>query len=100
MTDTATTHATADKGVAIITGAAQGIGKGIALRLASDGFDIAICDIEPKRSALEEVAQEIRSQGRKAATFITDVSNEDQVKELVEKTVEALGPLTAVRINI
>lgn len=47
------------KGVAIVTGGAQGIGRGIALRLAADGFDIALGDLSSSKAAVEAVAQEI-----------------------------------------
>ncbi|KAG1865482.1 hypothetical protein DFJ58DRAFT_724378 [Suillus subalutaceus] len=47
------------KGVAVITGSAQGIGRSIAIRLAGDGYDIAINDLESNKENLEEVKKEI-----------------------------------------
>lgn len=46
--------------IALVTGAARGIGRGIALRLASDGLDVAVNDIQDNSDQLEEVAEEIR----------------------------------------
>jgi meso-butanediol dehydrogenase / (S,S)-butanediol dehydrogenase / diacetyl reductase len=56
--------------VALVTGAGQGIGRGIALRLAKDGADIAVVDLnEDKMTA---VANEVKALGRKATTFKAD----------------------------
>ena len=52
--------------VALVTGAGQGIGRGIALRLAMDGADVAIVDINGK--TLVAVAKEIDALGRRATT--------------------------------
>ena len=49
------------QGVAIITGAAQGLGRAIALRLASDGFDVALNDIPAKAPALEELVNQLKA---------------------------------------
>ena len=59
--------------VVLITGAGQGIGRGIALRLAADGADIAIVDLNEAK--MEEVADEVRRIGRKATTFVADVTS-------------------------
>jgi NAD(P)-dependent dehydrogenase (short-subunit alcohol dehydrogenase family) len=82
--------------VALITGGAQGIGRAIALRLASDGLDVAVDDIPSKLPLLEEVVNEIKTMGRKAIALTFDVSEEDEVKSMVEKTVAELGRLDAV----
>lgn len=50
--------------VAFVSGAGRGIGKAIAIRLAKDGFDVAVNDISASVSALEETASEIRKIGR------------------------------------
>lgn len=84
------------KGVAVITGAAQGIGRGIALRLAVDGFDIALGDLSSSMTLLESLAEEIRGHGRKAVVLAVDVSIEDDVKNLVAWTVAELGGLNVV----
>ncbi|MDR2573188.1 MAG: acetoin reductase [Desulfovibrio sp.] len=75
--------------VALITGAAQGIGRGIALRLAKDGADIALVDVKGDR--LEAVAKEIKALGRKAATFVGDVSDRDKVFAAVNHAEKELG---------
>jgi meso-butanediol dehydrogenase / (S,S)-butanediol dehydrogenase / diacetyl reductase len=75
--------------VALVTGAGQGIGRAIALRLAKDGADIAIVDI--KEDKMDAVAQEVKALGRKATVFSADVSNIDQVYGAVDHTEEELG---------
>lgn len=77
--------------VALVTGAGQGIGRGIVLRLAHDGADIAIVDIDEKKMA--EVATEIEQLGRKVTTFKADVSNIAEVYAAVEHTEKTLGGL-------
>src|SRR5690606_16153573 len=75
--------------VALITGAGQGIGRAIALRLARDGADIAIADL--KDDKMRAVAEEVRAAGRKATTIKTDVSNRDDVFRAVEHAERELG---------
>ncbi len=75
--------------VALVTGAGQGIGRAIALRLARDGADIALVDIDGAK--LEAVAAEIVAAGRKASVFIADVSKREQVVAAVERAYQTLG---------
>ncbi|KIK69308.1 hypothetical protein GYMLUDRAFT_152625 [Collybiopsis luxurians FD-317 M1] len=84
---------------AIITGSAQGIGKAIALRLARDGFDICVNDLEHKSSLVESVVNEIQDLGRKAIPIYADVSKYSEVKRMVEASTEALGPLNVMVAN-
>jgi NAD(P)-dependent dehydrogenase (short-subunit alcohol dehydrogenase family) len=84
--------------VALVTGAAQGIGRAIALILAKDGFNIAIDDVPSKSGELQSVSQEIESLGRQALILTADVSKEESVKEMVDQAVARLGRLDVVRI--
>jgi len=77
--------------VALITGAAQGIGRGIALRLAKEGADIALVDLNPEK--LRHVAEEVQVLGRKASTFVADVGDREQVFQAVEHAHSTLGGL-------
>ncbi|KAF8684283.1 KR domain [Rhizoctonia solani] len=85
--------------VAIVTGAAQGIGRAVALKLASNGVDVALADIPSKQDALEQVVKEIERLGRKSIVVTGDVSNEPQVQAIVQKTVEVLGGLDIMVAN-
>ncbi|KAK0207578.1 hypothetical protein IW262DRAFT_1419483 [Armillaria fumosa] len=91
----------ASKGVAIITGSAQGIGKAIALRLADDGFDVAINDIplDGKIAKLHDVQAEIIEKGRRCGVFPGDISKEEDVKSMVEGVVNTLGGLDVMVAN-
>ena len=82
--------------VALVTGASQGIGRSIALRLADDGLDLAVNDVESKASQLDQVVQEIKSKGRRAVPVIADVSSEKAVQSMVSNAVAGLGGLDVV----
>ncbi|CCQ14763.1 short chain dehydrogenase [Rhodococcus sp. AW25M09] len=81
----------------LVTGAGQGIGRAIALRLASDGHDIALADLNEDKIA--GVAEEVRERGSKATTFVADVSDRDQVFAAVEHTHEKLGGFDVIVNN-
>ncbi|KAF7968381.1 hypothetical protein HWV62_30877 [Athelia sp. TMB] len=86
-------------GVALVTGGGQGIGRAISLKLADDGFDIAVNDIPSNQEKLETLVEEIKSKGVKACFVIADVTQEDQVKEMVDTTVKNLGGLDVMVAN-
>lgn len=75
--------------VALVTGGGQGIGRGIALRLAKDGADIALVDIREDR--LEGVVKEIEALGRKATSFIADIGDRAQVAAAIDHAEATLG---------
>ncbi len=75
--------------IAIVTGAAQGIGKVIALGLAKCGADIAVSDIN--EVSLNEAVKEIETLGRKAIAVKMDVSSLKDCEAMVKKTVETFG---------
>lgn len=68
--------------ISIVTGGAMGIGREIVLKLARDGSDVAIVDIE--KEPAQEVVKEIQAMGRKSLFFEADVARWDQVKAMVE----------------
>ncbi|KAF9459799.1 hypothetical protein BDZ94DRAFT_1267383 [Collybia nuda] len=87
------------KGIAFVTGAASGIGKAIALRLASDGFDVAINDLESSKGQLEILTQEITQKGRRTSIVLGDVSQEADVKRMIDSIVQNLGGLDVMVAN-
>lgn len=80
---------TIDNKVALVTGAGQGIGRGIALRLAKEGASLMLVDMNAAN--LEAVAKEVQALGRKVATFVADISQRDQVYAAIDHAEEALG---------
>ncbi len=72
--------------VALVTGAAQGIGKAIAVRLAREGANVAIADVN--LDLARAVVAQIQSLDAKAAAFRADVSNSTEVDELVRGVLE------------
>ena len=77
--------------VALITGAAQGIGKSVALLLAQNGADIVVSDINLEKA--EETAKEIESIGSKAIAIKVDVANLKDVERMVESILEKFGKI-------
>lgn len=73
--------------VAIVTGAGQGIGRAIALRLADEGLDVAVNDIQTNSERTQEVVAEILKKGRKSLAVFADVSRETEVQTMVDKVV-------------
>ena len=74
---------------AIITGAAQGIGKEIAFTLAGEGANLAICDVN--KEGITETQKEIESAGVKVLSFVVDVTDAKQVEDMVNKVLDNLG---------
>lgn len=83
--------------VAIVTGAARGIGACIAQRLAADGLDVAIIDLEV--AACAEAAGRVRELGRRSLAVRADVADEASVARAVAAVVEGLGAPTVLVNN-
>jgi 3-oxoacyl-[acyl-carrier protein] reductase len=75
--------------VALVTGAARGIGEAIALTLAREGADVVVTDVDLEGA--QRVAQEIERLGRKARAIQADVSQREAVKQLVSEAVSLFG---------
>jgi len=78
--------------VAIITGSSRGIGRAIALAFAKEGANLVINYIRSKEKA-EEVVSEIKTLGRNAVAIKADVSNINEVKNMIEKCIQEHGKL-------
>lgn len=83
--------------VALVTGAAAGIGAGCAMRLARDGIAIGVLDLDAERCA--DTVAAIEAEGGKAMALGCDISDRSQVKAAVARIAEALGPITIVVNN-
>lgn len=72
--------------VAIVTGGAQGLGRVVSQKLALEGANIVVCDI--KEEGIKKTVKDVIELGRESLGFITDVSNENEVLDMVKKTLE------------
>lgn len=83
--------------VCIVTGAAQGIGRGVALRLASEGGKIVMADFSP---LVEEVLAEITANSGEATTIQTDLETHQGAKEAIDKALETYGRIDILVNNV
>jgi sorbitol-6-phosphate 2-dehydrogenase len=77
--------------VALVTGAGQGIGRGIALSLARAGADVAINDVNPETA--QSTAQEISGLGRRSLAIPADVSQSQEVRHIMDRVLGELGAI-------
>jgi NAD(P)-dependent dehydrogenase (short-subunit alcohol dehydrogenase family) len=83
--------------IVIVTGAGSGIGKGISLKLAQEGAHIIVADINEE--AAKKTAEEIKEMGRETLVIKIDVSDENSVKSMVDRTIEKFNRIDIVISN-
>src|SRR5690606_33161461 len=83
--------------IALVTGAARGIGRGIALRFAEEGAKVGVLDMNYEDC--QQVVNEIETTGGKAVALEADIRNEEQVTKAVAKLKEAFGICTILMNN-
>lgn len=76
---------------AAVTGAARGIGRAIALKLAREGADVIVADINLE--GVQKVAEEIKNMGRKAVDLKVDVSIKEEAEKIINTAKDELGRL-------
>jgi len=86
-----------DGQIALVTGAARGIGQAIALKLAADGADLALCDL--KAEWLEETTTKVNDLGRRVECYSVDVSNGPAVNETVKAVEKDFGKIDVLVNN-
>jgi len=82
---------TLENKIALVTGAARGIGRAIAVQLAADGADVALCDVQA--DWLEETAAAVRGLGRRAECYAMDVADGAAVGAAVARAAADFGRL-------
>ncbi|GIX47796.1 MAG: sorbitol dehydrogenase [Candidatus Tectimicrobiota bacterium] len=75
--------------IALVTGAARGIGRAIAVALAQEGADVAVADV--RTDLLEETAARVQEHGRRSLALGVDVTRKAEVAQMVAQTVAAFG---------
>src|SRR5207244_6489382 len=83
--------------VALVTGAGQGIGRGIALLFAREGARVCVAELKEHRA--ERTAQEIRAAGGEALALVADVGRREDVERVVEETVRRWGSVDVLVNN-
>lgn len=83
--------------VALVTGAAQGIGFATAKAFAEAGASVALADVNEDQ--ISKAAEQLKADGHNVLALVCDVSDEAQVKAMVDKTVETFGKLDVAYNN-
>jgi meso-butanediol dehydrogenase/(S,S)-butanediol dehydrogenase/diacetyl reductase len=84
---------------AMVTGAARGIGRAIAVRLAADGYAVSVADLPSARGALDGVVAELTADGRRALAVTLDVTDPDAVDAAIAEHVREFGGLDVMVAN-
>lgn len=82
----------------LVTGSSRGIGKGIALRLAQDGYDIVL-HCRSGLDSVQAVAEEIKSHGRSVRILQFDIADREECRQVLEQDVETHGAYYGVVCN-
>lgn len=82
---------------AIVTGAGRGLGKGIALKLAAEGAKVIVADMSMETASA--TAEEINASGGTAKAFAVNIAKQDEVKAMMDFTVESFGTLDVIVNN-
>ncbi len=85
--------------VALVTGARQGLGKSISLGMAEAGADLVVCDRVIDDGKLAETAKEIEAMGRQTLSLGGDITIEDDVNNVVNKSLEKFGKIDVLVNN-
>jgi meso-butanediol dehydrogenase/(S,S)-butanediol dehydrogenase/diacetyl reductase len=85
---------------ALVTGAARGIGRAIALRLARDGLNVAVNDINANSAELNDTQKAIEKIGRKSLAITADVSNDKAVETMMKNAAKELGSLNVRKFQV
>ncbi len=91
-------NATQERRTALVTGASRGIGRGIAVSLATDGYAVGI-NYDSNQAAAREAAAEVEAVGGEAVLLQADMADGPAVKTMVARALEQLGHLDVVVLN-
>jgi NAD(P)-dependent dehydrogenase (short-subunit alcohol dehydrogenase family) len=80
-----------DDRVAIVTGGAKGMGRGIALKFAEEGARVVLCDLD--ETGCHRVAEEVKEMGREALAFKMDITKSDEIERMVSGTLSKFGTI-------
>jgi NAD(P)-dependent dehydrogenase (short-subunit alcohol dehydrogenase family) len=86
-----------DNKVALVTGAGRGIGRAMAVRLAQEGADVVVADIDLRLA--EETTAQVTALGRQGLTLQVDVARRADIERMVQRSVEVLGRIDILMNN-
>ncbi|MEM7441760.1 MAG: 3-oxoacyl-ACP reductase FabG [Pseudomonadota bacterium] len=85
------TMAAPEKRIAMVTGAARGIGRALSVGMAEAGFDLIVCDIPSQKEPLQETVDLVKKTGVKVVSVVGDVSNKDDVQRMASDAESKAG---------